>query len=93
MFNHAGKNITRDKLTGSAEKGLKLICNDHLLEVVKAMGIKRVIGIGRYAQRQVKVLFNDLEVGWLPHPSPASPFANRNGGKDWRQAFEMVLED
>ncbi|MBB14020.1 single-stranded DNA-binding protein [Candidatus Poribacteria bacterium] len=93
MFNHAGKNITPDKLTGSAAKSLKLICSDHLLEVVKAMEIKRVIGIGRYAQRQVNALFNNLEVGWLPHPSPASPFANRNGGEDWRQAFELVLKD
>ena len=92
MFNQSGKNITPDKLTGPATQCLGSICNDHLLAVVDAMSIKRVIGIGRYAQRQVDALFKNLELGWVPHPSPASPFANRNGGADWRQAFEMVLE-
>ena len=55
------------------------------------MGISRVIGVGRYAQRQSSELFSDIEVDWVPHPSPASPFANRNGGADWRAAFDAVL--
>jgi single-strand selective monofunctional uracil DNA glycosylase len=92
MFNQAGKNITPDKLTGVAVQRLKAICNDHLLVVVDAMSINRVIGVGRYAQRQAVALFENLEVAWVPHPSPASPFANRNGGIDWRRAFAMVLE-
>lgn len=92
MFNQSGKNITPDKLTGPAAQCLKSICNDHLLSVVDAMSIKRVIGIGRYAQQQVDALFKSLEIGWVPHPSPASPFANRNGGADWHRAFEMALE-
>ena len=56
-----------------------------------AMGIERVIGVGRYAQKQAAALFDDIEVDWVPHPSPASPFANRNGGADWRAAFKQKL--
>ena len=91
MFNDAGQNITPDKLTGQAAVGLKAICDRHLLTVVSEMEIERVIGVGRYAQRQAATLFSEVEVDWVPHPSPASPFANRNGGADWRAAFAAVL--
>ena len=33
----------------------------------------------------------DIEITRIPHPSPASPLANRNGGADWREAVEKVL--
>ncbi|MDG1525819.1 MAG: hypothetical protein P8Q90_07115, partial [Candidatus Thalassarchaeaceae archaeon] len=91
MFNEAGQNITPDKLTGRAAKKLKVICDQHLRTVVTEMGITRVIGVGRYAQKQAAALFDDIQVDWVPHPSPASPFANRNGGADWRSAFSEVL--
>jgi hypothetical protein len=55
------------------------------------MGITRVIGVGRYAQRQAAAVFNEIDVDWVPHPSPASPFANQNGGADWRAAFAEAL--
>ena len=91
MFNDAGQNITPDKLTGPAAVRLKAICNRHLLTVASEMEIERVIGVGRYAQRQATALFSDIEVDWIPHPSPASPFANQNGGADWRAAFAAAL--
>ena len=91
MFNDAGQNITPDKLTGPAAVRLKAICDRHLRTVVSEMQIQRVIGVGRYAQRQATALFSDIEVDWVPHPSPASPFANRNGGADWRAAFAATL--
>ncbi len=91
MFNDAGQNITPDKLTGPAANQLKVICNQHLRTVVTEMGITRVIGVGRYAQRQAAAVFNEIDVDWVPHPSPASPFANQNGGADWRAAFAEAL--
>ena len=92
MFNEAGQNITPDKLTGGASKKLKTICDQHLRTVVEEMGISRVIGVRRYAQRQSAEIFQEIEVDWVPHPSPASPFANRNSGADWRAAFADVLQ-
>ena len=70
---------------------LQAICDQHLRTVVNAMQITRVIGVGRYAQRQAAEIFDEIDVDWVPHPSPASPFANRNGGADWRTAFADVL--
>ena len=91
MFNQAGQNITPDKLTGAAARQLKKICDQPLRTVVSEMGITQVIGVGRYAQRQAAELFDEIEGDWVPHPSPASPFANRNGGADWRAAFATAL--
>ena len=95
MFDNSGKNVTPDKLTGSAAKKLMSLCDDYLRTLVEIMNIQSVIGIGRYAERQAKVLFKNTEitVDWVPHPSPASPFSNRNGGADWRKAFGTVLDN
>ena len=94
MFNQDGKNITPDKLTGSVVEKLTSICNYHLQTVVEVMNIQDVIGVGRYAEKQAVSLFKNtkITVDWVPHPSPASPFANRNGGVDWQKAFSTVLD-
>ncbi len=93
MFDDAGRNITPDKLSGSASKRLSAVCDTHLESVGGILQAKAVIGIGRYAHRRLVSLFDSSEVmvGYVPHPSPASPFANRNGGKDWRDAFDAAL--
>ena len=92
MFNDAGQNITPDKISGPVARELKELCDQHLREVVESMGITRIIGVGRYAQRQAAIALPEMEVDWMPHPSPASPFANRNGGADWRAAFDAALD-
>ena len=86
---YTGKLI--DENSSVVAKKLKEICNQHLRTVVNEMGITRVIGVGRYAQKQAAAIFSEIDVDWVPHPSPASPFANRNGGADWRTAFSDVL--
>ncbi len=92
MFNEAGQNITPDKLTGAAAKRLSECCDQHLRTVVSAMGIERVIGVGRYAERCCQQALPGVDVSYVPHPSPASPFANRNKGADWRAAFTQALD-
>ncbi len=94
MFDEKGRNITPDKLTGPISAELTEICDMHLRKVVEIMGIDRVIGVGRYAQKRINEIFttqNIPELDGIPHPSPANPFANRNGGADWRNAFKNIL--
>jgi len=95
MFNDQGQNITPDKLRGVVESRLRDICDEHLREVVKAMGIERVIGVGNYAMQRATTALagRGLRIEKIPHPSPASPLANRNGGADWRAAVREVLPD
>ena len=94
MFDEKGRNITPDKLTGAVYTQLAEICDNHLKNVVEILQIKRVIGVGRYAQKRINEIFSNedgVELDGIPHPSPANPFANRNGGEDWRKAFKNAL--
>tara|TARA_B100000902_G_scaffold26890_1_gene32395 strand:- start:2111 stop:2851 length:741 start_codon:yes stop_codon:yes gene_type:complete len=95
MFDENGRNITPDKLTGDVSTQLTEICDQHLRMVVEILQIQRVIGVGRYAQKRIKEIFKGEEgpkLDGIPHPSPANPFANRNGGADWRNAFKEALK-
>ncbi len=94
MFDQNGRNITPDKLTGTVSNQLTKICNQHLLKVVEILEIERVIGVGKYAQKRIGEIFEQNEqliLDGIPHPSPANPFANRNGGEDWKNAFKEAL--
>ncbi len=93
LLGDSGKNITPDKISGSAVKKLLQACDEHLREVVIEMGITRVIGVGKYAEKRALLALSDLDIDittcW--HPSPASPLANRNDGADWRDNVRKIL--
>lgn len=95
MFDEGGKNLTPDKLSGQSAKELLEFCNMHLRQVVEILGATRIIGVGAYAEKQAKkaLVGIDIEITRIPHPSPASPLANRNGGADWREAVKEVLSE
>jgi len=95
MFDEAGKNLTPDKLSGQSAKELLELCDLHLQQVVEILGATQVIGVGAYAEKQAKkaLIGMDIEITRIPHPSPASPLANRNGGADWRHAVKKVLSE
>ena len=61
--------------------------------VAKAKDADAVIGIGKFAERRASAALAgmDVEVRGCWHPSPASPLANRNGGRDWRENVSSVL--
>ncbi len=93
MFDERGGNLTPEKLRGSVARELMAECDLHLGRVVEALGASRIIGVGAYAEKQAKIAVagRGIEVLRVPHPSPASPLANRNGGADWRRAVGSVL--
>ena len=93
LLGETGKNITPDKISGNAVKKLLKACDDHLKEVVTKMGITRVIGVGKYAEKRALIALKglDIEIGTCWHPSPASPLANRNDGADWRANVRRIL--
>ena len=104
LLGERGQNITPDKLpTGLIEPVLEA-CDDHLREVVEVMGITRIVGVGKYAEKRARRAFNagksgpgltqngqEIEITTCWHPSPASPLANRNDGADWRENVRNVL--
>ena len=93
LLGETGRNITPDNISGPALKKLLKICDEHLREVVTTLGINRVVGVGKYAEKRAKIALEglDIEITTCWHPSPASPLANRNDGADWRENVTNVL--
>lgn len=86
----SGRNRTPDKLPAAERVPLYEACDAALKRVVRALGTRHVLGIGRFAaDRASAALRGDaVTVSVAPHPSPASPLANRG----WAEAFERSLE-
>ena len=90
---HRGTNITPNNVSGLVVRELLERCDQHLREVVIALGAEEVIGIGKYAEKRANLALAAMgtRVKTCWHPSPASPLANRNGGEDWRENVRDVL--
>ncbi|HYC00772.1 MAG TPA: uracil-DNA glycosylase family protein [Candidatus Limnocylindrales bacterium] len=85
----SGRNRTPDKLPPAEKIALFAACDRALAESVACLAPRHVIGIGRFAtERILRVLTStEARLGCIPHPSPASPAANR----DWAGAAEREL--
>ena len=55
LLGETGRNITPDNVSGPALKKLMKTCDKHLLSVVKSLGIKRVVGVGKYAEKRARI--------------------------------------
>ncbi len=84
-----GRNRTPDKLPAAERAALFDACDAALSGVVGALGVARVLGVGNFAAQRARIALDGagVELGVTPHPSPASPLANR----DWPGAFERAL--
>ncbi len=104
LLGERGQNITPDKVPKALIEPVLEACDDHLREVVDIMGITRIVGVGKYAEKRARLALNagkkgpgkasdgrDVEITTCWHPSPASPLANRNDGADWRENVRNVL--
>ena len=86
----SGRNRTPDKLPRAERDALFEPCDAALRELVYRTKPKHVIGIGRFAFDRLKALGDiGAAIGVAPHPSPASPAANRG----WRPLFEAALRE
>lgn len=89
LFLAKGRNLIPEGLTRPEAAALREVCDRALGAVVRALEPAAVVGIGRYAERRATELLGaDMSVGYLPHPSPANPAANR----DWPLLAEQALK-
>jgi single-strand selective monofunctional uracil DNA glycosylase len=95
LFDEAGRNITPDKLPRAQREPLLQVCDAGIERMARATGAQVMVGIGRYAEKQCLKVAEDLgaEVTQIPHPSPASPVANQDGGRIWAAAVDATLRD
>ncbi len=84
-----GKNITPDKLAPEERATLAALCDAHLRRAVEALAPEWVLGIGAYAEARICEAMPERasRCARLPHPSPASPSAN----KDWAGQTEAKM--
>ena len=74
----SGANLTPDKLRANERAALESACDEHLRDALEALAPRIAVGVGQYATKKLAGLaIPDLRVASIPHPSPASPAANR----------------
>lgn len=84
----SGANVTPDKLKAPERKRLEEICDRALAEVVAALRPRIAIGVGHFAETALRRALGDTRtIARIPHPSPASPAANRG----WRDLADSGL--
>ncbi|MCG3129834.1 MAG: hypothetical protein FLDDKLPJ_00569 [Phycisphaerae bacterium] len=87
----SGRNLTPDKLPADAAGPMLDLCDRALREAVNALRPRHVVGVGTFAETRARKALADLDVhvGRMPHPSPASPAANRG----WEALADAALEN
>ncbi|MFH0980343.1 MAG: uracil-DNA glycosylase family protein [Planctomycetota bacterium] len=80
FFEPSGRNRTPNQLPSAERRPLLETCDRALRRTVEHFQPKYVIGVGVFAEERARHALDGLEVtiGRIPHPSPASPTANRN---------------
>lgn len=75
----SGRNRTPDKLLRAERAALFGACDVALRRTVERMHPEYVVGVGRFAADRAAAVLEGMQVklGVVPHPSPASPAANR----------------
>lgn len=86
----SGRNLTPDKLAPGERAALFEACDRALAECVDALEPSWLVGVGAFAAGRAAPLAasRGIATGSIPHPSPASPTANRG----WDSAAETALE-
>jgi len=86
----SGRNRTPDKLPAAERAAVDALCDHHLREALAVVRPRWAVGIGAYAEAKLHEA-TPPGASWtvtrIPHPSPASPAANRG----WAAAAERAL--
>ena len=86
----SGRNRTPDKLPREERAPLYLACDRGLADIVHFLEPELILGIGRFGEQRARaVLGDEVQIGHILHPSPASPAANRG----WAAQVEKQLAD
>jgi len=90
FMDESGRNRTPDKLPAEERAPLFDVCDAALARMVVVLRPTLVVGVGRFAERRAHEALGDgIRIGSIPHPSPASPAANRG----WAEAVDVRLRE
>jgi single-strand selective monofunctional uracil DNA glycosylase len=86
----SGRNVTPDKLPADERAELFAACDEALARTVQVLRPRLVVGVGRFAEGRARhVLGTETVIGFITHPSPASPAANL----DWAGTIDAQLRE
>ncbi len=79
FIEESGRNRTPDKLPADERAPLLAACDRALQRTIAYFAPRHAIGVGAFAERRLGAVCRgrSVTVGRIPHPSPASPQANR----------------
>jgi len=91
FMEESGRNRIPEKLPKTERAPMNTACDRALRRTVEYLEPEFVIGIGKFAEKKIREVVGDLDVviGGVPHPSPASPLANRG----WAPLMSTGLEE
>lgn len=93
FVSESGRNLTPADLPAAQREQLLQVCDDSLCEAVKLLGVKMVIGVGRFAEQRARKALSaaglPVRVEGVMHPSPRNPQAN----KGWDASIRAKLDE
>lgn len=95
FMEESGRNRVPEKLPKAEREPLFAACDRALRRTVEYFQPRYVIGVGKFAERKARAVVGDLDltIGSVPHPSPASPLANKGWAPLMTRALSEILED
>jgi single-strand selective monofunctional uracil DNA glycosylase len=90
FMEESGRNRVPEKLPKVERTPMFAACDRALRRTVEHLRPRFVVGVGKFAEAKARAVVGDLDVviGSVPHPSPASPLANRG----WSPLVAPALE-
>lgn len=88
----SGRNRIPSKLPKAERLLMNAACDKALRRTVELFRPKYVVGVGKFAEKKAKQVVGDIDglvIGSVPHPSPASPLANRG----WAPLMTAALSE
>lgn len=91
FMEESGRNRTPDKLPAAERERLFRACDRALRDTIDYLDPQWVVGVGHFADAQAQRCLDDTarRLGRIPHPSPASPAANRG----WAPLADRAFKD
>jgi single-strand selective monofunctional uracil DNA glycosylase len=88
----SGRNRTPEKLPATERAPLERACDRALRQTILVLRPRLVVGVGHFAESRAReaLVGMDVEIGRIPHPSPASPTANRGWAEQAERAFAQL---
>ncbi len=97
FMEESGRNRTPDKLPAAERAALYRACDRALARTLRILRPTWVVGVGHFAETRAREVLEkggdrglrEIRIGRIPHPSPASPAANRG----WAPLADRAFRD